>query len=401
MCEPICGDSVVLWNETCDDGNTISWDWCDNICQKESTWCDSQKIDSCISNNCSNLWWSDYDSCNQNCTNDCRYTNPTDVSICVHKIVSGWKLIPEDFDLYINQKQFTSKICTYWPNAMVTKKCGKSEELEKVWKYTYGVTINNIYYSFSAIVDSNFAWSEIEKVLNNLSISYSSVSSQWTVIWIESGNIVNSINIWISDCLVNEPDPNSIKQTVSVYNEYCEWIDKKYITVNEWKWPVVCKNISKESYISWEVLVWEKLNSDYDSYFSGDCWKNGNITNYWALSSTLNCYITNVLKCGNWAINKWETCDDGNTISWDWCDNICQVENICSPNSWSSCGTWTGVCIWSGVILCDWSCSTVAKTWSTEICNNLDDNCNWQIDEWLTCTTWTGNGWWPICSPNS
>ncbi len=46
------------------------------------------------------------------------------------------------------------------------------------------------------------------------------------------------------------------------------------------------------------------------------------------------------------------------------------------------------------MILCNWLCNAVAKTWSTEICNNLDDNCNWQIDEWLNCGT--GNGWWPF-----
>ncbi len=39
--------------------------------------------------------------------------------------------------------------------------------------------------------------------------------------------------------------------------------------------------------------------------------------------------------CGNWSVDKWETCDDGNTISWDWCSSSCQFEKACSDISLS------------------------------------------------------------------
>ena len=393
---PICGNKILDAWEICDDGNTVSWDWCDNICQIESTWCDSKKIDSCISNNCDNLWWSDYDICKEKCNKDCMYVNSSDVNICIHKIVSGWNLTPEDFDLYINQKQFTDKICTYWPNNIAMTKCS-GENWEKVRIYMYGITVNNIYNSFATPVDLNLAWPEIEIILNNLSISYTSVSNQWIITWIESWNVINSRNIWASECLINAPDPILINHTPYTYNEYCEWTNKKYVTIKDWKWPVICKNISKESYIPWEVLVWEKPNSSYNYYFSWDCWERWNITNYSALSTSLNCYITNILKCWDWYLDmsNSETCDDGNVVNWDGCNSSCKTENKCNANVGNSCSIGTGACASNGKISCDGICNSVFIVPWVEVCNSIDDNCNGQIDEWLNCG-WQTNGWWSI-----
>ena len=32
MCNPICGDGLIISPETCDDNNTVSWDGCSSIC---------------------------------------------------------------------------------------------------------------------------------------------------------------------------------------------------------------------------------------------------------------------------------------------------------------------------------------------------------------------------------
>ena len=71
--------------------------------------------------------------------------------------------------------------------------------------------------------------------------------------------------------------------------------------------------------------------------------------------------------CWNWVINSWETCDDFNTYSFDWCSSTCQTETRC----------------WDGIK------QTPNTAGVNEVCddwNNIDwDTCN------ATCTAIISN----------
>lgn len=65
-CNAICGDTLVVWWEQCDDGNLVSGDWCSANCSIESTMCGNWKIEAweqCDDGN--NIDW---DGCNKVCT---------------------------------------------------------------------------------------------------------------------------------------------------------------------------------------------------------------------------------------------------------------------------------------------------------------------------------------------
>jgi cysteine-rich repeat protein len=67
----------------------------------------------------------------------------------------------------------------------------------------------------------------------------------------------------------------------------------------------------------------------YVPTFSGDCNSaDGVFLAPTTFPTTLNCTITNtaVPLCGNASINTGETCDDGNTVSWDGCSTTCAIE---------------------------------------------------------------------------
>ncbi|HKZ49973.1 MAG TPA: DUF4215 domain-containing protein, partial [Candidatus Nanoarchaeia archaeon] len=142
--------------------------------------------------------------------------------------------------------------------------------------------------------------------------------------------------------------------------------------------------------------------------------------------------------CGNSIIETGETCDDGNTISGDGCSSVCLLEVVCTdadndgfrmeggacgpvdcddndisvfPNApelcdakdnqcpgdigfgqvdesfdvGQSCSAGIGACLRTGTIQCNSlttsACSVVAGTPTTEVCDNIDNNCNSETDE--------------------
>lgn len=42
LCEPLCGDKLIVGNEQCDDGNQINGDRCSRICKIETISIDSK-----------------------------------------------------------------------------------------------------------------------------------------------------------------------------------------------------------------------------------------------------------------------------------------------------------------------------------------------------------------------
>ena len=88
--------------------------------------------------------------------------------------------------------------------------------------------------------------------------------------------------------------------------------------------------------------------------------------------------------CSNYPGKTAEIC--GNNIDDD-CNGVVDNGCACAPGATQACGSSTGICK-QGVTTCDgagqWG-SCVGETLpGTETCNNLDDNCNGQVDEGLT-----------------
>jgi hypothetical protein len=90
-------------------------------------------------------------------------------------------------------------------------------------------------------------------------------------------------------------------------------------------------------------------------------------------------------------------CDDNNTLinpgaveTCDGKDNNCNGQldegNVCcSSNIGKPCSVGTGECKGVGTIQCNGSCNAVQGVPGPEICNNLDDNCDGNIDEGNVC----------------
>lgn len=160
-------------------------------------------------------------------------------------------------------------------------------------------------------------------------------------------------------------------------------------------------------------------NDGYTEHISFMWWVVSPLTNFCGDGIIQNLDIQNIA----------EQCDDGNNISGDGCSATCQTENLCVANSWAACQTswnacwvyntwvvmcdgtcstttipalptnygnscniWIWACMTTWTMDCNWSCNAIALTPSVEICNNIDDNCDGQIDEWLNCNpsnTWS------------
>ncbi len=83
--------------------------------------------------------------------------------------------------------------------------------------------------------------------------------------------------------------------------------------------------------------------------------------------------------CGDWAIDAWEQCDDGNLVDGDGCNNQCIVE--CDP-TWVPDGSW-----WCTDLLCDIEVTTVTKNGidvqgsQLEAWDTVQVSCNWNSAE--------------------
>ncbi len=93
--------------------------------------------------------------------------------------------------------------------------------------------------------------------------------------------------------------------------------------------------------------------------------------------------------CGDGKLHSSEECDDGNLINGDGCSDQCLIEGAptCIDGETRQCGdTDVGECEY-GTETCtngEWGECTGAVYATTEVCDNLDNNCDGSIDESLT-----------------
>lgn len=95
--------------------------------------------------------------------------------------------------------------------------------------------------------------------------------------------------------------------------------------------------------------------------------------------------------CGNGITDYYpgETCDDGNTEDGDGCSATCALEGCYDqtyPGFGDSCSVGVGACQKAGALICNAAgtgleCSVTEGLPTMETCNDLDDDCDGQIDE--------------------
>lgn len=117
-----------------------------------------------------------------------------------------------------------------------------------------------------------------------------------------------------------------------------------------------------------------------------DCvWHDLGTAQCMPLGHQKKCICTiNTSYCGNNKTEPGEECDDGNTNDADGCSSVCTCENKDNDRT-SACGPDKNLNTWEDND-CDDS-NPFRHPWAVEVCdNNVDDNCNGEIDE--GCFTW-------------